>query len=97
MSEHLKKSVEEMTTQELADKLYELGSIESKQMSFELDEFYDAVDNIKQELLKNAKKYEKLRDTWFKCSEDGEDTIFFMRKCKEVFEDFKTEKRIPRM
>lgn len=44
-------------------------------------------------MVEYAKKYEQLHDMWFKCIEDESDTIFFIRKCKEIIEDFKPDTR----
>lgn len=38
-------------------------------------------------------KYQKLHNQWFESIENKDDTIFFLRKCKEVFEDFKPDVR----
>lgn len=44
-------------------------------------------------MVEYAKKYEQLHNMWFKCIEDKDDTIFFLRKCKEIIEDFKMDSR----
>lgn len=51
------------------------------------------------EVLQNAQeragKYEKIQAAWFKGIEEKEQTIFFLRKCKEVIEDFEIPKEKP--
>ncbi|MGD7046984.1 hypothetical protein FZC83_01980 [Rossellomorea marisflavi] len=43
------------------------------------------------ELIKKANKYQELEDAWYE--NQKEETIFFLRKCKEVIEGVEISKR----
>ncbi|MGG0667806.1 hypothetical protein ABE073_04670 [Lederbergia citrisecunda] len=43
-------------------------------------------------MVEYAKKYEQLHNSWFECIDNKDDILFFLRKCKEIIEDFKPEK-----
>lgn len=65
--------------------------------------FEESIDNNLEEckislkdylwLVKRAEKYEELEQSWNQGIEEKQDTIIFLRKCKEVIEDFKIETR----
>lgn len=42
-------------------------------------------------MIQYAIKYQKLHEQWFNSIENGDETIFFLRKCKEIIEDFKPD------
>lgn len=44
-------------------------------------------------LIEQTEKYQKIEQSWKEGIEENKDTVFFLRKCKEVIEDFKTETR----
>lgn len=47
-----------------------------------------------QTVLEQAEKYRKIADTWLDNKDDPNyPTVFFLRVCKEVIEDFKIEKK----
>ncbi|QJI52426.1 hypothetical protein [Psychrobacillus phage Perkons] len=47
-------------------------------------------------MIQYAIKYQQLHEEWVKGIENEEPTVFFLRRCKEVIEDFEIDKRIPR-
>jgi len=44
-------------------------------------------------MMKYAKKYEELHNQWYKSINDKDDVIMFIRKCKEIIEDFEIPRR----
>ena len=44
-------------------------------------------------LIEQAEKYQKIEQSWKEGIKKNEETIFFLRKCKEVIENFKIETR----
>lgn len=44
-------------------------------------------------MMQYAKKYQQLHEAWFNGIENNDPTIFFLRKCKEVIEDFEMPTR----